>query len=157
MDVAKDVFDTSFDYEYPETVSLRGYQPLQEGREEEVEAALAALRQAHRPLLMVGGGVVLSNTAAPLRKVVQAASLPVVYTLMGKGAIPDAWEENLGMAGMHGTWTANMAITQCDLLLTGARFDDRVTGSVANFLKPGLSISTSTRWRSTRLSMQISV
>ena len=134
VDVAKDVFDTSFDYEYPETVSLRGYQPLQEGREEEVEAALAALRQARHPLLMVGGGVVLSNTAAPLRKVVQAASLPVVYTLMGKGAIPDAWEENLGMAGMHGTWTANMAITQCDLLLTvGARFDDRVTGSVANF------------------------
>lgn len=134
VDVAKDVFDTPFDYEYPETISLRGYQPLQEGREAEVSAALAALRQARRPLLMVGGGVVLSDTAEPLRQIVRDASLPVVYTLMGKGAIPDDWEENLGMAGMHGTWTANMAITQCDLLLTvGARFDDRVTGSVANF------------------------
>ena len=134
VDVAKDVFDTPFDYEYPDTVSLRGYQPLQEGREAEVSAALEALRQARRPLLMVGGGVVLSDTAEPLRQIVRDASLPVVYTLMGKGAIPDDWEENLGMAGMHGTWTANMAITQCDLLLTvGARFDDRVTGSVANF------------------------
>ena len=63
VDVAKDVFDTPFDYEYPETVSLRGYQPLQEGREADVSAALEALRQARRPLLMVGGGVVLSDTA----------------------------------------------------------------------------------------------
>lgn len=159
VDVAKDVFDTAFDYEYPETVSLRGYQPLQEGREEEVDRALEALRKAHRPLLMVGGGVVLSDTADTLRQIVQAAQLPVVYTLMGKGAIPDAWEENLGMAGMHGTWTANMAITQCDLLLTvGARFDDRVTGSVANFApKARIVHSTSIRWRSTRSSTRISV
>ena len=134
VDVAKDVFDTPFDYEYPETVSLRGYKPLEQGREEEVDAALEALRQAKRPLLMVGGGVVLSGTTEPLRQLVKATQLPVVYTLMGKGAVPDAWEENLGMAGMHGTWTANMAITQCDLLLAvGCRFDDRVTGSVENF------------------------
>ncbi|WP_303815423.1 biosynthetic-type acetolactate synthase large subunit [Acidaminococcus timonensis] len=134
VDVAKDVFDTPFDYEYPETVSLRGYKPLEKGREEEVDAALDALRQAKRPLLMVGGGVVLSGTTEPLRQLVKATQLPVVYTLMGKGAVPDAWEENLGMAGMHGTWTANMAITQCDLLLAvGCRFDDRVTGSVENF------------------------
>ena len=134
VDVAKDVFDTPFDYEYPETVSLRGYKPLEKGREEEVDAALEALRQAKRPLLMVGGGVVLSGTTEPLRQLVKATQLPVVYTLMGKGAVPDAWEENLGMAGMHGTWTANMAITQCDLLLAvGCRFDDRVTGSVENF------------------------
>jgi len=134
VDVAKDVFDTPFDYGYPETVSLRGYKPLEQGREEEVDAALEALRQAKRPLLMVGGGVVLSGTTEPLRQLVKATQLPVVYTLMGKGAVPDAWEENLGMAGMHGTWTANMAITQCDLLLAvGCRFDDRVTGSVENF------------------------
>ena len=134
VDVAKDVFDTPFDYEYPETVSLRGYKPLEQGREEEVDAALEALRQAKRPLLMVGGGVMLSGTTEPLRQLVKATQLPVVYTLMGKGAVPDAWEENLGMAGMHGTWTANMAITQCDLLLAvGCRFDDRVTGSVENF------------------------
>ena len=134
VDVAKDVFDTPFDYEYPETVSLRGYKPLEKGREEEVDAALEALREAKRPLLMVGGGVVLSGTTEPLRQLVKATHIPVVYTLMGKGAIPDTWEENLGMAGMHGTWTANMAITGCDLLLAvGARFDDRVTGSVENF------------------------
>lgn len=134
VDVAKDVFDTPFDYEYPETISLRGYKPLEKGREEEVDAALEALRKARRPLLMVGGGVVLSGTTEPLRQLVKATHIPVVYTLMGKGAIPDTWEENLGMAGMHGTWTANMAITGCDLLLAvGARFDDRVTGSVENF------------------------
>ncbi len=134
VDVAKDVFDTPFDYEYPEAVSLRGYKPLEKGREEEVTAALEALRKARRPLLMVGGGVVLSGTTEPLRQLVKATHIPVVYTLMGKGAVPDTWEENLGMAGMHGTWTANMAITGCDLLLAvGARFDDRVTGSVENF------------------------
>ena len=109
VDVAKDVFDTSFDYEYPETVSLRGYQPLQEGREEEVEAALAALRQARHPLLMVGGGVVLSNTAAPLRKVVQAASLPVVYTPHGQrchsrclGRKPGHGRDARHLDGQHG-------------------------------------------------------
>lgn len=134
VDVAKDVFDTPFDYEYPKAVFLRGYKPLEKGREEEVDAALEALRKARRPLLMVGGGVVLSGTTEPLRQLVKATHIPVVYTLMGKGAIPDTWEENLGMAGMHGTWTANMAITGCDLLLAvGARFDDRVTGSVENF------------------------
>ena len=153
VDVAKDVFDTAFDYEYPETVSLRGYQPLQEGREEEVDRALEALRKAHRPLLMVGGGVVLSDTADTLRQIVQAAQLPVVYTLMGKGAIPDAWEENLGMAGMHGTWTANMAITQCDLLLTvGARFDDRVVHfdidqvEINKIVHADLSVNGDLRW-----------
>ena len=119
-----------------------------------MSAALEALRQARRPLLMVGGGVVLSDTAEPLRQIVRDASLPVVYTLMGKGTIPDDWEENLGMAGMHGTWTANMAITQCDLLLTvGARFDDRVTGSVANFAPKARIVHFDIdRWRSTRSS-----
>ena len=134
VDVAKDVFDTKFDYEYPETVSLRGYKPPQSGNEEEVDRAVAALNEAKRPLMMVGGGVVLSGTAEYLRQFAKAMKIPVVYTLMGKGAIPDAWEYNLGMVGMHGSYGANMAVTECDLLMAvGCRFDDRVTGSVENF------------------------
>ena len=78
--------------------------------------------------------MVLSGTASYLQTLAETYELPVVYTLMGKGAIPDGWEYNLGMLGMHGSYAANMAVTDCDLLLTvGARFDDRVTGSVANF------------------------
>ena len=134
VDVAKDVFDSTLDFTYPETVSLRGYNPSRTGRAEEVDAAVAALSAAKKPVLMLGGGVVLSGTASYLQTLAETYELPVVYTLMGKGAIPDGWEYNLGMLGMHGSYAANMAVTDCDLLLTvGARFDDRVTGSVANF------------------------
>jgi len=134
VDVAKDVFDTPFDYGYPETVSLRGYKPLEPGPGRRGGRGPGGPAAGQAPPAHGGWGVVLSGTTEPLRQLVKATQLPVVYTLMGKGAVPDAWEENLGMAGMHGTWTANMAITQCDLLLAvGCRFDDRVTGSVENF------------------------
>ena len=134
VDVAKDVFDTSFDYEYPETVHLRGYSGTYVGNETDVTRAVKALEGAKKPVLLVGGGVVLSDTAPYLQQVVDKLHVPVVTTLMGKGAISDKDEANLGMVGMHGSYASNMAVTNCDLLVAvGARFDDRVTGDVENF------------------------
>ena len=134
VDVAKDVFDTPFDYEYPDAVHLHGYSGTYIGEDHDVQLAVQALEEAKRPVFLVGGGVVLSDTAAYLRQVVDKLHVPVVTTLMGKGAISDTDELNLGMVGMHGSYASNMAVTQCDLLVAvGARFDDRVTGDVENF------------------------
>jgi acetolactate synthase I/II/III large subunit len=134
VDIAKDVFEQELDFEYPDTVHLRGYQGHVRGKEEDVDAAVEALRAAKRPLLLTGGGVVSSDTAKLVCDVVRKTGIPVSTTLLGKGSVPDTWPYHLGMAGMHGSYAANMSITDCDLLLAvGARFDDRVTGDVENF------------------------
>jgi acetolactate synthase-1/2/3 large subunit len=134
VDIAKDVFEQELDFEYPDTVHLRGYQGHVRGKEEDVDAAVEALRAAKRPLLLTGGGVVSSDTAKLVCDVVRKTGIPVATTLLGKGSVPDTWPYHLGMAGMHGSYAANMSITDCDLLLAvGARFDDRVTGDVENF------------------------
>ncbi|MGI6263320.1 MAG: biosynthetic-type acetolactate synthase large subunit [Succiniclasticum sp.] len=134
VDIAKDVFEQELDFEYPDTVHLRGYQGHVRGKEEDVDAAVEALRAAKRPLLLTGGGVVSSDTAKLVCDVVRKTGIPVATTLLGKGSVPDTWPYHLGMAGMHGSYAANMSITDCDLLLAvGARFDDRVAGDVENF------------------------
>ena len=134
VDVAKDVFDAEFDYEYPETVQLRGYTGHYEGNESDIDEAVQALCESRRPVLLTGGGIVSSDTAQILQEVVEKLQIPVVTTLMGKGAIPDTYDYHLGMAGMHGTVAANRAIVGCDLLLAiGSRFDDRVTGNANTF------------------------
>ena len=134
VDVAKDVFDTPFDYTYPEAVHLRGYQGCHIGNEADVACAVEAIENAKRPVILTGGGVVLSNMADRLKHIVQQMHVPVVTTLMGKGTVPDTYDAHLGMVGMHGSYAANMAVTKCDLLVAvGARFDDRVTGDVENF------------------------
>ena len=134
VDVAKDVFDAEFDYEYPETVQLRGYTGHYEGNETDIDEAVQALCESRRPVLLTGGGIVSSDTAQILQEVVEKLQIPVVTTLMGKGAIPDTYDYHLGMAGMHGTVAANRAIVGCDLLLAiGSRFDDRVTGNANTF------------------------
>lgn len=134
VDVAKDVFDESIEYEYPETVQMRGYSGKYTGQAYDLDKAVDALERAKRPVLLTGGGVILADMAAPLREVVQRTRIPVVTTLMGKGAVSDEYANHLGMVGMHGSYAANMAVMQCDLLMAiGARFDDRVTGDVENF------------------------
>ena len=134
VDIATDVFRSETEFVYPETVSLRGYKADFTGREAAVESAVAALEQAERPVLMAGGGIVSSNTSDFIQKVVEATGIPVVTTLMGKGAVSDYYEANLGMVGMHGSYASNMSMTQCDLLLVvGARFSDWVTGDAAKF------------------------
>jgi len=134
IDIAKDVFAATMDYEYPTEVSLRGYKPLFAGDEEVLRVCLEELRQAKKPLLFVGGGATISNMAPEIRKFVNATGIPVISSLMGLGVVPGDSSEHLGMVGMHGTYAANMATVECDLLLgVGVRFDDRVTGSVEHF------------------------
>ena len=134
IDVAKDVFDTKFDYEYPETVQLRGYSGEYTGSEAEIDAVVEAVKQAERPLLFVGGGVVGSEMAGEVRKIAQLLGVPVTTTLLGLGVVPADHKGFLGFAGMHGSYAANMSIQQCDLLLCiGMRFSDRVTGKVSGF------------------------
>ena len=134
VDIAKDVFTQEIDYVYPEKVQLKGYTADFTGETAEVEAAAAAIAEAKRPLLILGGGVTLSDTAKTVREILDLTGIPSVTTLMGIGCVPAARENFLGMAGMHGTYAANMAIQECDLLVAvGMRFDDRVTSRVAGF------------------------
>ena len=135
VDIAKDVFAATLDYHYPEKVQLRGYHPLFEGEIDVIENVLEEMKAARKPLIFVGGGVNLADAAQMLRELVALTGFPVITTLMGLGCIPSDHPLNLGMVGMHGTYAANMATTECDLLLgIGVRFDDRVTGLVAEFL-----------------------
>lgn len=134
VDIAKDVFAAELDYEYPQEVKLRGYRPLFTGNLETLEQVFKELRSAQKPLIFVGGGVNLSNTAEALRVLVDQTGFPVIASLMGLGTLPFDHPQFFGMVGMHGTYAANMATTECDLLLgIGVRFDDRVTGLLSGF------------------------
>lgn len=134
IDVAKDVFAAELDYHYPESVQLKGYSGLFLGDSEEIEAASQAMQLARKPVIFVGGGVVLSDMADEVRSFIKKTGIPVVSSLMGMGVIPGRDESYLGMVGMHGTYAANMAVMQSDLLIgIGVRFDDRVTGIVEQF------------------------
>ncbi len=134
IDVAADVFNTEFDYEYPEQVKLRGYSGDYTGDASEIDAVMEAIEKAEKPMIFFGGGVTTSNTSETLRAIVERLGIPSAGTLMGLGCIADGTKGYLGFAGMHGSYGANMAIQECDLLLCiGMRFSDRVTGRVADF------------------------
>ena len=97
-------------------------------------AAVEAIKNAKRPLFFIGGGMTLSGQSKLFREVVKMSSIPVICSLMGLGCVPSTDEGFLGMVGMHGSYAANMAVQECDLLITlGARFDDRVTGKLSAF------------------------
>lgn len=134
VDISRDVFNASFDFEYPETVKLRGYSPLFDGDLESIELVTQALTAAKKPVVFVGGGVTISDTSEELRRFADLTGFPVFSSLMGLGCIPSDSPQHLGMVGMHGTYAANMATIECDLLLgIGVRFDDRVTSLVKDF------------------------
>jgi acetolactate synthase-1/2/3 large subunit len=134
VDISKDVFNATLDYEYPETIQLRGYHPIFEGDPTVIDLVLREMTQAKNPVLFVGGGVNISDTDETIRNLAEVTGFPIITTLMGLGCIPGNFPQNLGMVGMHGTYAANMSTTQCDLLLgIGVRFDDRVTGSLKDF------------------------
>ncbi len=134
VDISKDVFNASFDFSYPQEVFLRGYCPAPTGEVQEVEAAVAALLTAKRPVLFIGGGVNISDTGNSLHRLQELTGVPVTASLMGLGCVSLTASPYLGMLGMHGTYAANMAVSECDLLIgIGVRFDDRVTGSVNDF------------------------
>ena len=134
IDIAKDVFTTEIDYEYPREINLRGYSGDFSGDETQVIEAAKALSQAKRPLFFIGGGLTLSNQTNIFRSIADYTGIPVVTSLMGLGCVPSESEQNLGMVGMHGSYASNMAVQECDLLISvGVRFDDRVTGKLNAF------------------------
>ncbi len=132
IDLPKDVQNAEFTGSFPEAVDLPGYKPVQKGHPRQVEKALAALRAAERPVLMVGGGA--QGAAEPIRRLVERSGIPAIGTLQGLGVVAADDPRFLGMPGMHGTYAANQAIHQADLILgIGLRFDDRVTGDLSRF------------------------
>ena len=134
IDIPKDVFTATVDYEYPESVKLRGYCPTFAGDPASIDEAVKLMEKAAKPVVFIGGGVNISNTAEPLRKFIETTGFPVTSSLMGLGCIPCDALQYLGMVGMHGTYAANMATQECDLLIgIGVRFDDRVTSLVKHY------------------------
>ncbi|RMG25808.1 MAG: biosynthetic-type acetolactate synthase large subunit, partial [Methanobacteriota archaeon] len=134
VDLPKNVIKDETVFEYPEDIDLKGYKPKYHGHLNQIKKAARMLEEAKRPLLYVGGGVIMSGGNRELYILAKENNLPVTMTLQGLGAFPGTDEQSLGMLGMHGTYWANQAVNNCDLLISlGARFDDRVTGDVSSF------------------------
>ncbi|MEJ2613399.1 MAG: biosynthetic-type acetolactate synthase large subunit [Ignavibacteriaceae bacterium] len=134
VDLPKDVIAAECEFEYPEKVEIRGYKPNFLGHQNQIKKAADLIKKAKRPLLYVGGGVIMSDGYRELRLLVKENNLPVTMTLQGLGAYPMTEPQSLGMLGLHGTYWANQAVNNCDVLVSlGARFDDRVTGKLDEF------------------------
>jgi len=134
VDIPKDVCTQTAEYRYPKRVSMRSYNPTVKGHPRQIKKAVELMLQARRPMLYTGGGVVLDNASRPLIELTRLLGYPITNTLMGLGSYPATDRQFLGMLGMHGTYEANMAMHNCDVLVAiGARFDDRVTGNVEKF------------------------
>jgi acetolactate synthase-1/2/3 large subunit len=134
VDIPKDVSNTECEFLYPKEVDLEHYQPRYEGHWGQVKKALALILQAERPVVYFGGGAILSGASEELLAFVNKLRVPTTYTLMGIGGIPGNHACSLGMLGMHGTYRANLAVDQADVMIAiGARFDDRVTGKLDEF------------------------
>ncbi|HHH38887.1 MAG TPA: acetolactate synthase 3 large subunit, partial [Sedimenticola sp.] len=136
IDIPKDVTDPNvkIPYEYPKKVRLRSYNPVTRGHLGQIKRAVDLMLSAKRPVFYTGGGVVLDNASEQLTELVGGLGYPITSTLMGLGAYPGSDRQFLGMLGMHGTYEANMAMHETDVLIAiGARFDDRVTGQIAQF------------------------
>jgi acetolactate synthase-1/2/3 large subunit len=134
VDVPKDVMVDSCEFKYPEKVFIRGYQPTYEGHPGQIQRAIHLILKSKRPLLYAGGGIISSNASKELTLFAERLGIPVTMTLMGLGGFPANHPLSLGMLGMHGTYRANMAVMESDLLIAiGSRFDDRVTGKLESF------------------------
>ena len=134
IDLPVDISRQEIEFSYPERVNLPGYKPTVKGHARQIHQAASLIAKARKPLLYAGGGVLSSDGAKELKELAELMQLPVVTTLMGKGAFPEDHHLFVGMPGMHGGKYTNYAITETDLLLgVGVRFDDRVTGKLATF------------------------
>lgn len=134
IDLPKDVILADSEFKYPKKIKLIGYHPTTKGNSHQIEKVFDELIQARKPLLYIGGGVVSSNASSEVAMLAERLQIPAFVTLLGEGAFDPSNELFLGMAGMHGTYTANMAIQNCDFLFSiGARFDDRITGKLDEF------------------------
>lgn len=136
VDIPKDVTDPNIrvPYRYPREIRMRSYHPTEKGHLGQIKRAVELMLQARRPVIYTGGGVVLGDASALLTELVRLTGFPITSTLMGLGAYPTTDRQFLGMLGMHGTYEANMAMHETDVLIAiGARFDDRVTGKIEHF------------------------
>ncbi|MBI5213108.1 MAG: biosynthetic-type acetolactate synthase large subunit [Nitrospirae bacterium] len=134
IDLPKDVTSGKTDFVWPKDLDIRSYNPTYEGNKWMIERAAHEITRAKRPVIIAGGGCIISEAAKELKELAEYASIPVTMTLMGLGAFPGTHELSLGMLGMHGTYYANKSIQESDLLVAvGMRFDDRVTGKIEGF------------------------
>ncbi len=134
VDLPKDVTISKTEYHYPKKIKLRSYSPTVRGHAGQIRKAVDLILSAKRPMIYTGGGVVLSEGSTELVELTQLLGYPITNTLMGLGAYPATDRQFVGMLGMHGTYEANMAMHDCDVLIAiGARFDDRVTGKLEKF------------------------
>jgi acetolactate synthase I/II/III large subunit len=134
VDLPRDVQQAEHLFKYPDNVVLRSYKPTIKGNPRQIERAIEAIEKSSRPLFYVGGGVQWSGAAPELRELVKGLGIPVTETLMGLGSMPASDSLRLGMLGMHGSYGTNTAVVNTDCLVAvGARFDDRVTGRIADF------------------------
>ncbi len=140
IDLPVDVQIQEADFNYPEKIEMRSYNPMHFGHPGQIKKVLKYIYNSKKPVIMAGGGVIISEAAGELLKFAEKANIPVTTTLMGLGGFPSTHQLSLGMPGMHGTVYANLAITGSDLLISiGSRFDDRVTGKLDAFA-PGAKI-----------------
>lgn len=134
VDIPKDITADSCAYEYPDNVDMRSYKPVVKGHPGQIKKAARLILSAKKPMIYTGGGVILGEASKELTKFTKMLGYPITNTLMGLGAYPASDKQFIGMLGMHGTYEANMAMHHCDVLIAiGARFDDRVTGDLAQF------------------------
>jgi acetolactate synthase I/II/III large subunit len=136
IDIPKDLTDPNIkiEFDYPKKVKIRSYKPVLSESEDKINKAAKLLCSAKKPMIYTGGGIILGNAYKELNKLVKSLNYPITNTLMGLGGFPSTDDQFLGMLGMHGTYEANMAMHDCDVLLAvGARFDDRVTGDTSKF------------------------
>ena len=134
VDIPKDVTADSCEYEYPKKIEMRSYSPVLKGHPGQVKKASKLILSAKKPMIYSGGGVILSEASSELTDFARTLNYPITNPLMGLGAYPATDKQFVGMLGMHGTYEANMAMHNCDVLIAiGARFDDRVTGDLEKF------------------------
>ena len=134
IDIPKDITAEKTEFSYPDTISMRSYNPTTKGHPGQIKRAVELMLSAERPMIYTGGGVILGNGSDQLVELTRRLGFPITNTLMGLGAYPASDRQFVGMLGMHGTYEANMGMHQCDVLIAiGARFDDRVTGNLEKF------------------------
>jgi acetolactate synthase-1/2/3 large subunit len=134
VDLPKDMTAQEIEFSYPESIQMRSYKPQVYGDTKAIKRAVEAMIKAERPVLYIGGGAIAAGASEEVRRLAEKLNLPTTCTLMGLGAFPASHPLSLGMLGMHGGYWTNMAVNNCDLLISiGARFDDRVTGKLSEF------------------------
>ncbi|GGY32507.1 acetolactate synthase 3 catalytic subunit [Pseudoduganella albidiflava] len=134
VDIPKDISMHKHVFSYPKEIEMRSYRPVDKGHSGQIRKAVQLLLAAERPMIYTGGGVILANAHNELNKLVERLGFPVTNTLMGLGGSRSSSDQWVGMPGMHGTYEANMAMQNCDVLIAiGARFDDRVIGNPKHF------------------------